>query len=299
MAKVDVAVSVYGKPYQTATTLASLLRHSGQHVNRIFFQEELRQPYGEDVSLVAQCFDDHPVTLYRPHHHQAWYPTDKAQLSDASFRQSLRYQLAWERTDQSFLFITHNDCLYSSDIIGGMIDRLADGRFAGVGIVGQCWNCPAFHAKRCHGTHYLGFRPTYAEAVQLIQSIPSPRTRVEMIDRVSPMPFPECRLNEFACMINVAELKPLVMPEGPIVPFGTFTNDIGTEWFRDLSLRGYKFLDWHEGLKHGPFSEEASGHAASTNEVIYHRAEALARDYLRDHYPALFERLERLRAARN
>lgn len=299
MVKVDVAVSVYGKPYQTATTLASLLQHSGQHINRIFFQEELVQPYGESVSFVAGCFDDHPVTVYRPQHHQAWYPTDKARLNEADFRRSLRYQLAWETTDQSFLFITHNDCLYSSDIVGGMIDRLADENFVGVGIVGQCWNCPAFHGQRCHGTRYLDYSPTYVDAVQLVESVPSPRTRAEMIDRASPMPFPECRLNEFACMINVARLRPLVMPEGSIVPFGTFTNDIGTEWFRELSLRGYRFLDWHEGLKHGPFSEEASGHAASTNQAIYHRSEALARDYLSNHYPVIFERMERLKSGNN
>ena len=35
--RVDVAISAYGKPYQTAVTLASLLRHCERHIDTIYF----------------------------------------------------------------------------------------------------------------------------------------------------------------------------------------------------------------------------------------------------------------------
>jgi len=33
---VDVAINVYGKPYQTALTIQSLLKYSGNHIGKIF-----------------------------------------------------------------------------------------------------------------------------------------------------------------------------------------------------------------------------------------------------------------------
>jgi hypothetical protein len=37
MKKVDVLIPIYGKPWQTLCTLKSLMRHSGEHIDKIFF----------------------------------------------------------------------------------------------------------------------------------------------------------------------------------------------------------------------------------------------------------------------
>jgi hypothetical protein len=37
MEKVDVVIHVYGKPWQTLCTLKSLMKHSGKHIDKIFF----------------------------------------------------------------------------------------------------------------------------------------------------------------------------------------------------------------------------------------------------------------------
>ena len=42
--KVDVVISVYGKPWQTLCTLKSLMMHSGEHIDKIFLIKEKNQP---------------------------------------------------------------------------------------------------------------------------------------------------------------------------------------------------------------------------------------------------------------
>ncbi len=287
----DVAISVYGKPYQTAVTLASLLDVSGEHIDRIVFHEELQQPYGDPAHAVASCFPGRNLQHYRSRHWLYYDYTRREQLTDRDFRLSLRYQYAWETTDKNFLFLTHNDCLYQSDIIGGMLDRLKDETYTGVGMIGQCWNCPAHFAGRCNGDIYESYRPDYAEALQLIASHPGPRTKQGGIDPASPMPLPECRLNEFGCLINVARCRDQVMPLGPVMPFGAMNVDVGTDWFRGLVLQGHRFLNWSEGLWHTPFSPNGNGHAANTDRHKYDIAESRAKAYLAAHYPAVFDRL--------
>jgi hypothetical protein len=98
------------------------------------------------------------------------------------------------------------------------------------------------------------------------------------------MPLPECRLSEFGCLVNLKKLRHLVVPEGDVSPFATFTNDIGTEWFRQLVLRGHKFLNWHEGFTHGWFTEHASGHSAVLDKDLYLASETKAKEYFRTHY---------------
>jgi hypothetical protein len=283
-AQVDVAVSVYGKPYQTAVTIASLLEHSGQHIDKIYFQEEREQPHGDAVSYIPACFNERNVIHYRPKLHLGWWRLDEIRFAQEDYRLSVRYQLAWEQSKNQYLFIMHNDCLFTSDVIGGMLARLHDQEYSGVGIIGQCWNCPAFFGKVCDGNRYLEYKPSYSEALDLIEKFPSPRTLPSMIDPASPMPLPECRLSEFGCLVNLKKVKYLTIPEGDVVPFSTFTNDTGTAWFRQMALRGHKFLNWHEGFKHGVFSEQSSGHSAILDEQIYVSSEVRAKEYLKTHY---------------
>ena len=291
MSKVDVAISVYGKPFHTAVTLASLFQHCGEHIGRVYFQEELAQPHGDQVRAVAGCFPGRTIQHYKAKYHLSYDATPKASLAETDLRQSVRYQLAWESTDKDYLFITHNDCLYTADVVGGMLERLRDQRFTGVGLVGQCWNCPAHYAKLCHGDVYESFRPSYDEAIRLVEAHPSPRTHAARIDPASPMPLPECRLNEFACMVNLPACRSLVMPLGDVMPIGAMGVDIGTDWFRQLTLRGHRFLNWFEGLRHAPFSANGNGITADGDRTVYEATEARAAEYLAAHHRQVFDSL--------
>ncbi len=294
MALADVALSAYGKPFQTAVTLASLLEHSGRHIGTIYFSEERNQPEGWPVGVVPGCFPRVRFEHVIPARCHGWGPNDPSDLLSPASRRALRYQYAWERSQQRFLFVTHNDCLYHSDAVGGMLDRLADGVFSAVGQIGQCWNCPACAAAACSGARYERYRPGYAELERLLQEFPSARTGLEHIDTAQPWPLPECRLNEFGCLIDLVRCRPDVMPMGEVRPLGYMGLDTGTDWFRGLALRGHRFLHWFEGVRHAPFSGRGNGHDADLDPAEYAQSERRARAYLSAHYPEVLGRLELL-----
>jgi len=290
--KVDVALCVYGKPFQTAVTIASLLKESGQHIGRIFIQEEKYQPYGENVKYLRWCFPEADILQFVPRRYVEMFWLAEEPLSwDNDLRRSVRYQYAWESTDKDFLFVTHNDCLFSEDIIGKMLEAVAD-EYSGAGIVGQCWNCPFHSAGLCDGDKHESFNPSYDEAVALIRSNHSARMKPEQIDREQPMPVPECRLGEFACLINLKKTRDLVMPRGRVVPFGWFTHDTGVKWFREMRLLGHRFLHMAPGLKHAPFSPNGNGNSALQEKALYLASEQGAKEWLSQHYPDLCNRVE-------
>ncbi len=182
MSLVDVAICAYGKPFQTATTLASLLSVSGDCIDRIYMQEEAHQPEGPSVGLVPGCFPEQTFVHYRPAHFTGTRVVARDELTDEAFRLSLRYQLAWEQTDKRYLFITHNDCLFEGNIVRSMIERLEGTDYTGVGIVGQCWNCPANYSGQCYGDRYESFKPSYDDAIRIVHEFPIP-TDASCIDR--------------------------------------------------------------------------------------------------------------------
>jgi len=288
---VDVAMRVYGKPYQTAVTMASLFKHSGEHIDKIYVQEEIEQPHGDDVSWILDYFSNRSIIRYRTEYFLGCGRSEPERLPEQGYRHSIRYQYAWENTDKRFLFIMHNDCLFEADIVGGMLERLADEVFAGVGMIGQCWNCPAGFAQLCDGGRYENFKPDYKEVLALIRDYPSPRTTAKEIDAEAPVPLPECRLNEFACLVNVGMLRQHVVPEGDVVPFGMMGLDIGTEWFKSLTLRGYRFLNWHQGFTHSPFSSRSNGHDADSSQDEYTSSEDKAKEFLKENYPSVYHDL--------
>jgi hypothetical protein len=296
MSEVDVAICVYGKPYQTSATLASLLDKSGRHIGRIFIQEEKIQPYGERVNYIRDVFPDQDIRVYIPPKHVDTFWIAEPQLaSSEEVRKSIRYQVAWEETQADFLFVTHNDCLYYGDTIGQMRTAMGD-EYIGAGIVGQCWNCPMNYAGLCSGDSHEAFNPSYEEVIDIITTHPGPRMRAEFIDRERPMPITECRLGEFGCLINVKKTKPLVCPLGPVVPFGWFTHDTGVEWFRQMRLRGHRFKNMAPDLHHSPFLNTGNGNSALGDWALYQRAENAARFWLGMHYPYVHTRIEELRA---
>jgi hypothetical protein len=296
MKKVDVAICVYGKPFNTAVTLASLLQHSAQHIGRIFLQEENEQPFGETVEYLWRCFPNFDIKQYKSPVRIGLEFVDFNRVKvDENYRASLRYQFAWENSTNEFLFLSHNDCLFSSDVIGHMMEEAGD-TYSGIGMIGQCWNCPASFAGVCDGLRHESFQPTYEEAVEIVNKFPGPRTPVWAIDRSSPTPFPECRLNEFACLIRLSTTRGSVLPIGEILPFGAMTGDIGTTWFRELRLVGHRFRDYREGFVHAPFSDTAAGDPANNRLDTYELQERRARDFLKQNYPATFDRIDVLRS---
>jgi hypothetical protein len=237
------------------------------------------------------AFPELQITQFRPKVTIAREFFDERRFTEEEdYRLSLRYQLAWERGKTSHLFITHNDCVFHEDTIGLMMDRMGD-EFVGAGAIGQCWNCPASYAGRCSGPTHETFAPSYEEAIELVRAHPGPRTPEWSINKEEPAPFPECRLNEFACLVNKAAVDDLVMPKGPVVPFGAMTGDIGSSWFRGLRVAGFRFIDERQGYVHAPFSETGAGNPASHIWKHYKDQEERARAFLKQHFEATEKRV--------
>ncbi|MCW2283595.1 hypothetical protein M2323_001367 [Rhodoblastus acidophilus] len=283
---VDVAMSVYGKPFHTAVTLLSLQKHSGAHIHRIFVQLERQQPFGAQPEKFLPLLGD-KIVVYQPPLYLGWSHADPRRLGDPAYRQSVRYQWPWETSDRAKLFILHNDCVFFDDVIGRMGAVMARDGVAGVGAIGQCWNCPAHRAGRCDGARHETFQPSYEEACAIVRADPGPRLTVEKIDKISPMPLLECRLNEFACLIDLAQARPATMPFGPCLPFGWNRTDIGVDWFRGMRLQKFRFAHWdlRDGFAHGLFYGENGGHPADSDRALYDKGEAEARAWLEAHFP--------------
>lgn len=271
--KVDVIINVYGKPYQTLCTLKSLMDCSGQHVDKIYMIIENEQPANTNFDLVFENFNN--LYIYQP---SVFYFINRGEnvLLDYE-RLSVRYQYGIEKSDKNFVFITHNDVLYTSDIIGNMLNEIGD--CVGIGEIGQCWNCPAKSANLCSGEKFYEWNPTYNEVMSL--PLPHIRTFPNMIDTVNPKPMPECRLNEWACMLN----REIVVKEGfPF--FGIYSVDLGTVWFRDMHLKGYKFKDYRKDYIHKYWADDW-GYQVQLNENKYQQAELKAKEYYEATYKSL------------
>lgn len=298
MNKIDVTLNVYGKPYHTLVSILSLLKYSGHLIDKIFLLEEYQHPHGDNIGFIFQLLPKEKIIHIKADHFID-YPKnnglkyfDYERINDEKYRHSIRYQYAFEKTDKEYLFIMHNDVLFTGDIIGNMLEKITGTNYVGIGHIGACWNCPAHYAKVCDGDNYDKYNPTYEEAISIVEKYPSPRTRsfVEVppppgtayINQCRPMPFPECRLNEYSAMINTKILKPLVMPVGNIKPIGDYTFDIGNEFFRGLFMAGYRFINYKGGeVKHAwSIPEISAGHPLDYNKKEYDYAEEIARMYL-------------------
>ena len=285
--QIDVAINVYGKPYQTAVTLLSLLRHSGQHINKIYFVAEKKQPPGTDYSFIFEALGER-VIRYKPAFF-FWYNPIKYRflLRLPFFRHSIRYQYAWEKSDRPYLLIMHNDVLYTGDLVGQYLSHI--GQYVGIGKVGQCWNCPAHTAGLCGGDRYWAYRPSADELLGLARQFPGPRTDQfpREVAQVGPWPTPECRLNEYTCLINLEKARPLTLPEGPAPPFGDYNGlDVATRWFNAMGKAGMqaRHFDYDPYATHDWVNERNNGHAALFDKAMYDRGEAMALRVLQEEY---------------
>lgn len=303
-ARVDVALNIFAKPYQTALSVLSLLRFSGGHIDRVFLQFE---PSGSvyDHALpyaIAEYLGDRAV-VSQPGYWLQLDAADRSRFEDPEYRLSVRYQHAFETTDKRYLFVLHNDVLIKRDIIGAMLAGIGDAFV--IGHLGQCWNCPAANEelvrlagcgdKACTPETYLDFRPgpdgllrLYALAEQNGVFV---RPYYQAFDEhysSRAWPLPECRVNEWGCLVDAAKTREFVVPQGDILPFGAFEQcgaiclDTATAWFRDLHRRGFHAR--HMSL--APYLQHWVGNGKMT-DYTYSKAEGNARLILEKNF-ALF-----------
>lgn len=292
--KVDVALNIFAKPYQTALSVLSLLKYCDRHIDKFYLQFE---PAGSRYDAVppyavAEYLGERAIS-YQP---EIWVECDAVQperLAEQAYRLAMRYQSAFEHTDKKHLFIMHNDVLIKRDIIGAMLAEAGDAFI--IGKVGQCWNCPAHNAEvmrecgfdsPCGPESYQDFRPDFAALEKIYAAGRARGLRLRpywegWAAHYSPdvpsggWPLPECRVNEWGCLVDVRQTRPLVMPHGDILPFGAFewcgsvTLDTAVAWFRELSRKGLKAKNFNldKYLRHWVGSHRMSKDLHRTAEL--------------------------------
>ncbi|TLU99339.1 hypothetical protein [Dyadobacter luticola] len=287
-ASVDVAINAYGKPYQTAITLLTLLKHSGQWIDKIYFVEERKQPEPVDFKFIFKMLGQGKIIYYRPLF-WFWYKQVNQFLQKFGlYRRAIRYQYAWEKTDKKFLLIIHNDLYFSGDLVGEYLKNIGD--HTGIGKIGQCWNCPAHSAGLCDGDRYLNYRPSYEEIMRLNEQYPGPprsKFYAEYIEKDRPWPLPECRLNEYVALVNLEKAKPDTVPYGKATPFGIINViDVGVAWFHQLNNEGHTFanFDYDPYVTHSWVSLKNAGHEALFNKDLYKYEEEVALKVLKEEF---------------
>lgn len=284
---VDVAINAYGKPYQTAITLYTLMKHSGQWINRIYFVEEAKQPEPSKYQFILDHFGD-KIVHYKP---SVWLWTNNVKfpflLKFKKFRHAIRYQYPWEMSDQKYLLVLHNDVYFKEDLVKEYLEGI--GSASGIGRIGQCWGCPAYEAKLCYPEIYTQYKPPYAEVLQLAKDYPQSRTHAypRVVDPAAPWPLPECRLNEYVALIDLEKTRKDTLPLGKAAAFGAYDRlDVGVKWFADLNNMGHTFkhFDYDPYATHSWVSLRNAGHDAMFDKDLYKHEEAVALQVLKDEF---------------
>ncbi len=273
--RADVVINVFGKPWQTVCTLKSLLKHSGGRIDKIFLIKEKCQPYEENVDWIFDHFDN--LIIFTPDKYTFWHK--RVNWLFKKYRYRVRYQYGIENSDKDYVFLSHNDVLYTGDIVGDMLSEI--GENIGIGQIGQCWNCPAQHENVCSGEKFYQWNPTYDDVIKL--GLPHVRTHKKMIDKKHPKPLPECRLNEWACLINRKSVMRECRPRGNSPLFGQTGVDVGERWFKSLHLKGYKFAYYKKNYNH-PYWSNIAGYPTQRKKELYDMAEENAKAYYLENF---------------
>src|SRR5690348_11162933 len=95
--RVDVIINALGKPYQTAVTLFTLMRHCAAHIDRTFLILEKVQPLGRghaQFEFIGRLLPN--LVMYVPREFLFCWPADVTQLGDEGYRRSIHYQYGFE-----------------------------------------------------------------------------------------------------------------------------------------------------------------------------------------------------------
>lgn len=308
--KIDVCMQVFGKPWQTALTLLTLDRFMRQKINKIFFIIEAAQPKNDPqkLTILADIIPNMETICLSTW--QALEEMDKTRMEDKGYRQTIRYQYGFEHSKADYLMLSHNDVIYKRDIITPFLNKI--GEYIAIGEIGQCWNCPAKREdiikvfnqygidRPCQREEYDKFKFEYEQlnlAYKIAREKRYPlRHEAEkgLIEeyKINPWPLPECRVNEWCCLINMRMARKATVPVGWGRPFGAYTkgHDLGSAWFRDIHRQGFraKHMDLSEYIIHRP------GHKVLFNPRMYKDSELMAAQNIKksftDAYKLLKER---------
>ncbi|MFN3590091.1 MAG: hypothetical protein ACK4UP_11980 [Spirosomataceae bacterium] len=293
--QIDVNVCFYGKPYHTILAVKSLLKFSRQHINKIYITVEKKQPQQDDLGifLVKQALKNEPIVYFYPDYFYNLGELDTQKVKESSaYRYQIPYQYVLEKSDRPFVFVMHNDCLFHGDMLGKMLDTIqkSNKEIAGIGPIGQCWNCPASFENLCDSSKFMEFKRSKEELTELMNrhTIPRPEITMRLINEGKTHPLPECRLNEYASLINTKIYRENCLPHGPLVSYaGNWGgNDWGTVWFYQMVNQGFHFIHQRleEFAKHAPFNEMENGISAYSNKNLYLESEMQAKKYLEEVY---------------
>jgi len=85
-----------------------------------------------------------------------------------------------------------------------------------------------------------------------------------------------------AALFNLEMAKKITIPNGNVVPFGTFALDTGTLWFQQVSLLGYEVRHnaFSNYATHGLFNITRSGNGSLADKNLYDNEEALAKNMI-------------------
>lgn len=307
--KVDVAIQALGKPWQTALCLASLWRYMGPKLGKIFFVPERSSIKHDGIRTdILAGLIPRMVTMEA----EQWLELSELETSkikDPAYRRSLRYQLAWEESDAPFLLVLHNDVHFRGDILPCLFKAIEG--HVGAGGIGQCWNCPASDpelcarlgingGKPCSASHYADFKISFSD-LHALYTLAKARGKTLRLNPLAglarefqkhPWPLPECRLNEWCCLVDMTRAKPATLPLGRARPFGAYIAhlDLGVGWFRDMHMQGHTF-------GHCEFPQGAmihyGGHRAMFYRDMYFCDEEKARGILARDYPGILAELEK------
>ena len=275
---IDVAVNIFAKPFQTALSLLSLLERCGRHIGTIWLQFE---PVGSKhdpitpyhiADWLREQLGDARIRVSQPEYWLDLNAADPQRLGDTAYRMGIRYQHAFENSTSDRLFLMHNDVFVLKDILGDMSDAMGDA-FA-IGQLGQCWNCPASNEELmrdvadhapCTPATYENFQPDFDTLRELYAQGHARNVFVRPYDRafvgefdMQPWPLPECRINEWACLINLKAVQSHCIPRGPALSPGAYRQcgpvclDIGVTWFRQMHALGMRarHFDVSHHMKH-------------------------------------------------
>ena len=304
-ANVDVAVNIFAKPWQTALSLLSLHRQSGQHINTWWLQFE---PVGSKFDQLSPYWIvpylnkelNLNVRVHQPDEWQARTPADPEKLKSLDYRRQLRYGAAFEDSQSPFLFLVHNDVFIRRNLVKALLQNIGDA-FA-IGQLGQCWNCPASNREiaasvgcdACAPATYCDFRPDFETLGKLYKEARTKGFPARPYDRDNfseefeqqPWPLPECRINEWACLINMDLARDVKIPEGDVWPPGAYREcsshnlDVVTPFFRDMHAHGFRAR--HFNIK--PYMDHWIG-TGNKSRIRYTYSEDRAKSLLEKFFP--------------
>jgi hypothetical protein len=274
--RIDVIVQSYGKGQQLRCTLKSLMLHSKQWIDKIYFIEEQKAPFNDSCEWVKDYFDN--IIYHKPNKYVNPYSVPYYQVPE----ECIRYKWAIDRSDKNWVFVTHNDVLYTGDVIGNMLNEIKkwklnnpNNRVVACAQLHQCWNCPALEI--CGGGEkWELWNPSFEDIKKL--KLPHIRTRLDNLHPTVPKLMPECRVNEWAALIDRNACI-----EEKSCNFGDFTEDSTVAWFRAMHLKGYKFIDYRKDFHHAYWAN-MGGFQVQQKEQVYIDSEQKAKEYFEEHF---------------